>query len=112
MTATRQSAGDGSRPGQMPDPMDRLRFPADPWRLTEAFYDSSDLGVTEALFAVANGYLGMRGNVEEGHDSHSHGTFINGFHETWPISSITINVSLPATRRKGSSTGTDASVSV
>lgn len=85
MTATRQSAGDGSRPGQMPDPMDRLRFPADPWRLTEAFYDSSDLGVTETLFAVANGYLGMRGNVEEGHDSHSHGTFINGFHETWPI---------------------------
>jgi len=62
--------------------MDRLRFPADPWRLTEAFYDSSDLGVTETLFAVANGYLGMRGNVEEGHDSHSHGTFINGFHET------------------------------
>ena len=27
----------------------------------------------------------MRGNVEEGRDCHSHGTFINGFHETWPI---------------------------
>ncbi|MGH8940600.1 MAG: glycoside hydrolase family 65 protein, partial [Actinomycetes bacterium] len=26
-----------------------------------------------------------RGNVEEGRESHSHGTFINGFHETWPI---------------------------
>jgi alpha,alpha-trehalose phosphorylase len=69
----------------MPEYLDRLRFPPDPWRLTEAFYDSADLGTTETLFAVGNGYLGMRGNVEEGHDSHSHGTFINGFHETWPI---------------------------
>jgi alpha,alpha-trehalose phosphorylase len=69
----------------MPEYLDRLRFPADPWRLTESFYDSTDLGTTETLFAVGNGYLGMRGNVEEGHDSHSHGTFINGFHETWPI---------------------------
>src|SRR5690606_29984911 len=29
--------------------------------------------------------LGMRGNLEEGRDTHSHGTFINGFHETWQI---------------------------
>ena len=41
--------------------------------------------VTETLFAVANGYLGMRGNVEEGRDAYAHGTFVNGFHETWPI---------------------------
>ena len=27
----------------------------------------------------------MRGNVEEGRDTYAHGTFINGFHETWPI---------------------------
>jgi alpha,alpha-trehalose phosphorylase len=67
------------------DPLDRLRFPVDPWRLTETFFDASDLGRTETLFAVANGYLGMRGNLEEGRDSHTHGTFINGFHETWPI---------------------------
>ncbi len=34
---------------------------------------------------MGNGYLGLRGNVEEGHDFASHGTYINGFHETWPI---------------------------
>ena len=34
---------------------------------------------------MANGYLGMRGNPEEGRDAHAHGTFVNGFHETWPI---------------------------
>ena len=65
--------------------VDRLRFPADPWRFVEAQFSAEDLGVTETLFAVANGYLGMRGNVEEGRESHSHGTFINGFHETWSI---------------------------
>jgi len=79
--------GDGVRfrPAEMPGYLDRLRFPADPWRLIESFYDVKNPGTTETLFAVGNGYLGMRGNAEEGHDSHSHGTFINGFHETWPI---------------------------
>lgn len=65
--------------------VDRNRFPADPWRLTETRYSAHDLGVTETLFSVANGYLGMRGNVEEGRESHTQGTFINGFHETWRI---------------------------
>jgi alpha,alpha-trehalose phosphorylase len=27
----------------------------------------------------------MRGNPEEGREAHSHGTYLNGFHETWPI---------------------------
>ena len=67
------------------DPLDRNRFPVDEWALTEAEYGSDDLGVTETLFAVGNGYLGFRGNVEEGRETHAHGTFINGFHETWPI---------------------------
>lgn len=67
------------------DYLDRLRFPADDWKFTEAQFSASDLGKTETLFALGNGYLGMRGNVEEGRDTHSHGTFINGFHETWPI---------------------------
>ncbi|GII99744.1 alpha,alpha-trehalose phosphorylase [Sediminihabitans luteus] len=65
--------------------VDRARFPVDPWRLVESRYSGEELGVTETLFAVGNGYLGMRGNVEEGRDSHTHGTFVNGFHETWKI---------------------------
>ncbi|WP_459251271.1 glycoside hydrolase family 65 protein [Tessaracoccus sp.] len=67
------------------DPLDRRRFPVDPWRFVEADYRESDVGTTETLFAVGNGYLGMRGNPEEGRTSYAHGTFINGFHETWPI---------------------------
>jgi alpha,alpha-trehalose phosphorylase len=65
--------------------MDRGRFPLDPWRLVELNHNPDDLGVNETLFTVANGYLGMRGNPEEGRDAYEHGTFINGFHETWDI---------------------------
>ncbi len=63
--------------------IDRDRFPVDPWRLTETRY--AEDGVAETLFAVSNGYLGLRGNHIEGRGAHEHGTFINGLHETWPI---------------------------
>ncbi|MCP3991391.1 MAG: glycoside hydrolase family 65 protein, partial [Actinomycetia bacterium] len=61
------------------------RFPVDPWRLVETEYCDDDLGHTETLFALGNGYLGMRANPEEGRNAHSHGTYLNGFHETWEI---------------------------
>lgn len=67
------------------DPLNRMRFPIDQWRLVEVEPSDADVGVTETLFAVGNGYLGMRGNPEEGRPSYAHGTFINGFHEIWPI---------------------------
>ncbi len=67
------------------DPLDRNRFPIDEWALVEKDFSGDDMGRTETLFAVGNGYLGLRGNVDEGRDGHAQGTFINGFHETWPI---------------------------
>jgi len=68
-----------------PDGLPAHRFPVDPWALTETEYSEHDLGHTETLFALGNGYVGMRANPEEGRDAHSHGTYINGFHETWQI---------------------------
>jgi alpha,alpha-trehalose phosphorylase len=67
------------------DPLDRSQFPLDEWALTEAEFHTSTQGRTETLFAVGNGYLGMRGNFEEGHKAYAEGTFINGFHDTWTI---------------------------
>ena len=69
----------------MGDPIDEERFPTDPWMLIDRDPAPRDLGATESVFTVSNGYLGLRGNVEEGREAHSHGTFVNGFHETWPI---------------------------
>lgn len=60
-------------------------WPIEPWRLVERRHDPRLSGRTETLFALANGYIGLRGNFEEGRPSERHGTLINGFHETWPI---------------------------
>ena len=60
-------------------------WPIDPWRLIERRYEPRLAGRAETLFALSNGYLGMRGNFEEGRPSDRHATLINGFHETWPI---------------------------
>ena len=68
-----------------PTGLDQHRFPAEPWRLVETEFNADDLGHTETLFGVGNGYLGMRANPEEGRDAHTHGTYVNGFHETWEI---------------------------
>lgn len=65
--------------------IDRDRFPVDPWRLVETRYAHDEIGVSETLFALGNGYLGLRGNTPEGRHAHEHGTFINGFHEVFPI---------------------------
>ena len=60
-------------------------FPTEEWRLTERRFSRELLGRTETLFSVGNGYLGFRGNPEEGRPIHDHGTFVNGFHEQWQI---------------------------
>jgi alpha,alpha-trehalose phosphorylase len=39
----------------------------------------------ESVFAVGNGYLGVRGTPEDGSAAHEPGGVLNGFHVTWPI---------------------------
>ena len=60
-------------------------YSLDPWRLVETRFDERYLAAAESLFATANGYLGMRGTCDEGQPVVHNGTYVNGFHETWPI---------------------------
>jgi alpha,alpha-trehalose phosphorylase len=60
-------------------------FPPDEWRIVEARWAPDYLPRAETVFALSNGYLGMRGTMEEGRPVVAPGTFVNGFHETWPI---------------------------
>ncbi|MFT4231644.1 MAG: glycosyl hydrolase family 65 protein [Leucobacter sp.] len=60
-------------------------FGEDPWRLVVHGIDPALAGQDETLFSLGNGYLGLRGNHEEGLPLGSHGTFVNGLHETWRI---------------------------
>jgi alpha,alpha-trehalose phosphorylase len=63
----------------------RHDYPTDEWRLVERRFTSTHLAQTETLFTIANGYLGLRGNHEEGRPAHEHSTLVAGFHETWAI---------------------------
>jgi alpha,alpha-trehalose phosphorylase len=60
-------------------------YPDDPWALLEEAYAPRFLYLTETIFALSNGHLGIRATLDEGSPAHMHGTFVNGFHETWPI---------------------------
>ena len=60
-------------------------YPPDEWNLIEQSFRPEYIAQMEAILALGNGYLGMRGAPEEEEPSEQNGTFINGFHETWPI---------------------------
>jgi alpha,alpha-trehalose phosphorylase len=60
-------------------------FPTQPWRITETRYAHEFLAQAETIYALANGYLGLRGDFEEGTPVSKPGVFLNGFYETWPI---------------------------
>ncbi len=60
-------------------------FPPDEWRIIEAQYSDEFAGRTETVFSLGNGFIGIRGSFEEGGPALAPGTFVNGFHETWPI---------------------------
>jgi alpha,alpha-trehalose phosphorylase len=60
-------------------------YPPDEWRVIEARYSEEFFERAETVFSLGNGFVGIRGTFEEGRPALSPGTFINGFHETWPI---------------------------
>ena len=60
-------------------------FPIKPWSLETTRFHKEFRAEAETGFALANGYLGIRGSHEEGHPVSGPGTFINGFYELRPI---------------------------
>ena len=60
-------------------------YPSDEWAIRETGFSRRWMGNAETIFALSNGFLGVRGTFEEGRPGIEPGTFCNGFHETWPI---------------------------
>jgi alpha,alpha-trehalose phosphorylase len=60
-------------------------FQAEPWSLRETYLDLELLAQTESVFALANGHIGLRGNLDEGEPSGLPGTFLNSFYEVRPL---------------------------
>lgn len=61
---------------------------AEPWRICERGIDPARSFLHETLFALGNGYIGLRGTHEDmpGQPGQTlEGSYLNGFHETEPI---------------------------
>lgn len=54
----------------------------DPWSIVEPRLNLDQLGQTESIFALSNGHIGLRGNLDEGEPNITPGTYLNGFYET------------------------------
>jgi len=66
--------------------IDHPAFPVEAWTVTETAFSPEVLAQAETIFTVANGYLGLRGNLEEGSPIFQPGTYLNGLYETRPVS--------------------------
>jgi alpha,alpha-trehalose phosphorylase len=60
-------------------------FPVEPWHVREKTLNLDRIAQTESLFALSNGHIGLRGNLEEGEPHGLPGTYLNGFYETRPL---------------------------
>jgi alpha,alpha-trehalose phosphorylase len=60
-------------------------FVVEPWAVRETALDLERLAQTESVFALANGHVGMRANLDEGEPFGLPGTYLAGFYETRPL---------------------------
>ncbi|HEV2240487.1 MAG TPA: glycosyl hydrolase family 65 protein [Streptosporangiaceae bacterium] len=62
-------------------------FTVEPWNLRETHLDLDLLSQTESVFALANGHLGWRANLDEGEPHGIPGAYLNGVYEIRPLPS-------------------------
>jgi alpha,alpha-trehalose phosphorylase len=60
-------------------------YPVEPWCLRETEIDLDVLAQSESLFALSNGHIGWRGNLDEGEPYGIPGTYLGGFYEVRPL---------------------------
>jgi alpha,alpha-trehalose phosphorylase len=60
-------------------------FIVEPWAVTEEGLNLEVLAQSESVFALSNGHIGLRGNLDEGEPAELPGTYLNGFYETRPL---------------------------
>ncbi|MGV0808111.1 glycoside hydrolase family 65 protein [Mycolicibacterium setense] len=60
-------------------------YPVEPWQVRETRLDLNLLAQSESLFALSNGHIGLRGNLDEGEPYGLPGTYLAGFFEVRPL---------------------------
>jgi alpha,alpha-trehalose phosphorylase len=60
-------------------------FTVEPWLVRETELDLDVLAQTESVFALANGHIGLRANLDEGEPVGVPGSYFNSFYELRPL---------------------------
>ncbi|MFD0070392.1 hypothetical protein, partial [Streptomyces sp. NPDC127574] len=60
-------------------------YSVDPWSLHESGLQLDMLAQSESVFALSNGHIGWRGNLDEGEPHGLPGSYLNGVHELRPL---------------------------
>jgi alpha,alpha-trehalose phosphorylase len=60
-------------------------FAVEPWCVRETELDLNVLSQSESVFALSNGHIGLRANLDEGEPYGIPGTYLNSFYEVRPL---------------------------
>ncbi|MFF8990636.1 glycoside hydrolase family 65 protein [Streptomyces sp. NPDC014983] len=60
-------------------------YAVEPWAVRETALDLDVLAQSESVFALSNGHVGWRGNLDEGEPHGLPGSYLNGVHEVHPL---------------------------
>ncbi len=60
-------------------------YPVEPWAVRETAFDCDLIAQSESVFALSNGHIGLRGNLDEGEPHGIPGTYLSGFFELRPL---------------------------
>ncbi|MFE2867369.1 glycoside hydrolase family 65 protein [Embleya sp. NPDC059259] len=60
-------------------------YTIEPWGITEQTLDLDHLPQSESVFALSNGHIGLRANLDEGEPHGLPGTYLNGVFELRPL---------------------------
>ena len=81
MSPAAQEGQDGKGPGVIR----QGAYGVEPWCIRESELNLGLLAQSESVFALSNGHIGMRGNLDEGEPHGMPGTYLNSFYEQRPL---------------------------
>lgn len=64
---------------------EQVAYPVEPWLVREPHLDLDRLAQSESVFALSNGHIGLRGNLDEGEPHGIPGSYLNSLYEERPL---------------------------
>jgi alpha,alpha-trehalose phosphorylase len=65
--------------------IEQAAYAVEPWAVRETELDLDRLAQSESVFALSNGHIGVRANLDEGEPNGIPGTYLNAFYEERPL---------------------------